>query len=117
MTIFVTDLISTLTKPYGSTDKPHKMTSKEIELIERLIGMTDWNIVRIDVDSCLYFGTTIEESESIKGPFIYLYTQKDELPYFRSVARKTIGIDKMKILKCAYDENPIVVYMLENTDE
>lgn len=93
------------------------MTSKEIELIERLIGMTDWNIVKIDVESCLYFGTTIEENESIKGPFIYLYTQEDELPYFRCVARKTIGIDKMKILKCAYDENPIVIYMLENTDE
>lgn len=93
------------------------MTSKEIELIQNLIGWTDWNIVRIDVDSCLYFGTTIEESESIKGPFIYIYTQEDELPYYRGVARKTIGIDKMKILKSAYDGTPIVIYMLEKTDE
>lgn len=93
------------------------MTTKEIELIERLIGMTDWNIVRIDVESCLYFGTTIEENESIKGPFIYLYTQDDEIPYFKCVARKTIGEENMKIIRAQDNESPIVVYMLENTDE
>ena len=91
------------------------MTSKEIELIQKLIGWTDWDIVKENVSSDFYFCTSADET--IIGPFIYVYTDEEGLPYYEDVARKTIGEDNMMIIRNKYNESPIVVYMLENTDE
>lgn len=91
------------------------MTSKEIELIQKLIGWTDWDIVKENVSSDVYFSTAVDET--IIGPFIYIYSDEDSLPFFWDVARKTIGEDKMMIVRNQYNDSPIVVYMLENTDE
>ena len=116
MTIFVKDLISTLTKPYGNTDKPHKMTSKEIELIQKLICWDcEWDIVKQNVSSEFYFCTSADET--IIGPFIYIYSDEDSLPFYLDVAKKTIGEDKMMIVRNQYNDSPIVVYTLELTDE
>lgn len=91
------------------------MTTKEIELIQKLIGWTDWVIVKENVSSELYFGTSADET--IIGPFIYVYTDEEGLPYYEDVARKTIGEENMKIIRNQYNDGPIVVYMLEKTDE
>lgn len=91
------------------------MTSKEIELIQKLIGWTDWDIVKENQSSELFFATPVDET--IKGPFIYVYTEEEGLPYYEYVARKTIGKDKMMIVRNQYNDSPIVVYMLEKTDE
>lgn len=91
------------------------MTSKEIELIQKLIGWSDWDIVKENVSSDVYFCTAVDET--IIGPFIYIYSDEDSLPFYRDVAKKTIGEDKMMIVRNQYNDSPIVVYMLENTDE
>lgn len=91
------------------------MTSKEIELIQKLIGWTDWYIVKNNQSSELFFCTS--EDETIIGPFIYVYTSEEGIPYYKYVARKTIGEENMKIIRNPYNDGPIVVYMLENTDE
>lgn len=90
------------------------MTTKEIELILKLKEWSDWDIVKENVTSELYFGTAVDET--IIGPFIYVYTEEEGLPYYENVARKTIGEENMMIIRNKYNE-PIVVYMLENTDE
>lgn len=91
------------------------MTSKEIDLIQKLVGCTDWDIVKENQSSELFFGTSVDET--IIGPFIYVYTDEDELTYYENVARKTIGEENMMIIRDKYNESPIVVYMLEKTDE
>ena len=91
------------------------MTSKEIELIQKLIGWSDWDIVKENVSSDVYFSTAVDET--IRGPFIYIYSDEDSLPFYLDVAKKTIGEDKMMIVRNQYNDSPIVVYMLENTDE
>lgn len=91
------------------------MTTKEIELILKLNGWTEWYIVKEDQSSELFFCTSADET--IIGPFIYVYTDEEGLPYYEDVARKTIGEENMKIIRDQYNESPIVVYMLENTDE
>lgn len=92
------------------------MTSKEIELIQKLIGWAeDWDIVKENVSSELFFCTPADET--IIGPFIYVYTDEEGLPYYEDIARKTIGEENMIIIRDQYNEGPIVVYMLENTDE
>lgn len=91
------------------------MTSKEIELIQKLIGWTDWDIVKENQSSELFFCTPVDET--IIGPFIYIYTDEEGLPYFTDVARKTIGEENMIIVRNKYNDGPIVVYTLENTDE
>lgn len=91
------------------------MTSKEIDLIQKLIGSTDWYIVKENQTSELFFCTSADET--IIGPFIYAYTDEEGLPYYEDVARKTIGEENMMIIRNKYNESPIVVYMLKNTDE
>lgn len=91
------------------------MTSKEIKLIQKLIGRTDWDIVKENVSSDEYFGTAVDET--IIGPFIYIYSDEDSLPFFWDVAQKTIGEENMMIVRNKYDGTPVVIYMLENTDE
>lgn len=91
------------------------MTTKEIELIQKLIGWTDWDIVKENVSSESYFCTSADET--IIGPFIYVYTSEEGLPYYEDVARKTIGEENMMIIRNPYNDGPIVVYMLENTYE
>lgn len=91
------------------------MTSKEIELIQKLIGWTDWDIVKENVSSDLYFSTAVDET--IIGPFIYIYSNEDSLPFYWNVARKTIGEENMKVIRNQYNDSPIVVYMLKKTDE
>ena len=91
------------------------MTSKEIDLILKLNGWTEWYIVKENQSSELFFCTSADET--IIGPFIYVYTDEEGLPYYEDVARKTIGEENMKIIRNPYNESPIVVYMLENTDE
>lgn len=92
------------------------MTSKEIELIQKLIGWAeDWDIVKENVSSELFFCTSADET--IIGPFIYVYTDEEGLPYYEDIARKTIGEENMIIVRDQYNDGPIVVYMLENTDE
>lgn len=90
------------------------MTSKEIELIQKLKEWSDWDIVKENVSSELFFCTPVDET--IIGPFIYVYTEEEGLPYYENVARKTIGEENMMIIRNKYNE-PIVVYTLENTDE
>lgn len=90
------------------------MTSKEIELIQKLKEWSDWDIVKDNVSSELFFCTPVDET--IIGPFIYVYTEEEGLPYYENVARKTIGEENMMIIRNKYNE-PIVVYTLENTDE
>lgn len=92
------------------------MTTKEIELIQKLIGWAeDWDIVKENVSSELFFCTPVDET--IIGPFIYVYTDEEGLPYYEDVARKTIGEENMIIIRDQYNDGPIVVYMLEKTDE
>lgn len=91
------------------------MTSKEIELILKLNSWTEWYIVKEDQSSELFFCTSADET--IIGPFIYVYTDEEGISYYEDVARKTIGEENMKIIKNPYNDGPIVVYMLENTDE
>lgn len=91
------------------------MTSKEIDLILKLNGWTEWYIVKENQSSELFFCTSADET--IIGPFIYVYTDEEGLPYYEDVARKTIGEENMKIIRNQYNDGPIVVYMLENTDE
>lgn len=91
------------------------MTSKEIELIQKLVGCTDWDIVKENQSSELFFGTSVDET--IIGPFIYVYTDEEELIYYENVARKTIGEENMMIIRSQFNDGPIVVYMLEKTDE
>lgn len=91
------------------------MTSKEIELILKLNGWTEWDIVKENQSSELFFATSVDET--IPGPFIYIYTDEEGLPYYEDVARKTIGEENMIIVRSQFNEGPIVVYMLENTDE
>lgn len=91
------------------------MTTKEIELILKLNGWTEWYIVKENQSSELFFCTSADET--IIGPFIYVYTDEEGIPYYEDVARKTIGEENMKIIRNQYNDGPIVVYMLENTDE
>lgn len=91
------------------------MTTKEIELILKLNSWTEWYIVKEDQSSELFFSTSADET--IIGPFIYVYTDEDGISYYEDVARKTIGEENMKIIRNPYNDGPIVVYMLENTDE
>ena len=91
------------------------MTSKEIDLILKLNGWTEWYIVKENQSSELFFCTSADET--IIGPFIYVYTDEEGIPYYEDVARKTIGEENMKIIRNQYNDGPIVVYMLENTDE
>lgn len=91
------------------------MTSKEIELILKLNGWTEWYIVKEDQSSELFFCTSADET--IIGPFIYVYTDEEGIPYYEDVARKTIGEENMIIIRNQYNDGPIVVYMLEKTDE
>ena len=91
------------------------MTSKEIDLIQKLIGSTDWYIVKENQTSALFFCTSADET--IIGPFIYAYTDEEGLPYYEDIARKTIGEENMKIIRNRYNDGPIVVYMLKNTYE
>lgn len=91
------------------------MTSKEIDLILKLNGCTEWYIVKENQSSELFFCTSADET--IIGPFIYVYTDEEGIPYYEDVARKTIGEENMKIIRNQYNDGPIVVYMLENTDE
>lgn len=92
------------------------MTSKEIMLIQKLICWDcEWDIVTKNVSSEYYFCTSVEET--IIGPFIYVYTHEEGLHYYEDVARKTIGVENMIIVRNQYNDGPIVVYMLENTDE
>ena len=91
------------------------MTSKEIELIQKLIGWSDWDIVKKNVSSDVYFCTAVDET--IIGPFIYVYTDEEGIPYYEDVARKTIGEENMIIIRNQYNDGPIVVYTLETTDE
>lgn len=92
------------------------MTTKEIELIHKLIGWTDdWDIVKENVSSESFFCTSADET--IIGPFIYAYTDEEGIPYYEDIARKTIGEENMIIIRDQYNDGPIVVYMLENTDE
>ena len=91
------------------------MTSKEIELIQKLIGWSDWDIVKENVSSDVYFSTEVDET--IIGPFIYIYSDEDSLPFYCEVAKKTIGEDKMMIVRNQYNDSPIVIYTLEITDE
>ena len=91
------------------------MTTKEIELILKLNGWTEWYIVKENQSSELFFGTSADET--IIGPFIYVYTDEEGIPYYEDVARKTIGEENMIIIRNQYNDGPIVVYMLENTDE
>ena len=91
------------------------MTTKEIELILKLNGWTEWYIVKENQSSELFFCTSADET--IIGPFIYVYTDEEGIPYYEDVARKTIGEENMKIIRDQYNDGPIVVYMLENTDE
>ena len=91
------------------------MTSKEIELILKLNGWTEWYIVKENQSSELFFCTSADET--IIGPFIYVYTDEEGIPYYEDVARKTIGEENMIIIRNQYNDGPIVVYMLENTDE
>lgn len=91
------------------------MTSKEIDLILKLNGWTEWYIVKENQSSELFFCTSADET--IIGPFIYVYTDEEGISYYEDVARKTIGEENMKIIRNQYNDGPIVVYMLENTDE
>ena len=91
------------------------MTSKEIDLILKLNGWTEWYIVKENQSSELFFCTSADET--IIGPFIYVYTDEEGIPYYEDVARKTIGEENMIIIRNQYNDGPIVVYMLENTDE
>ena len=91
------------------------MTTKEIELILKLNGWTEWYIVKENQSSELFFVTAADET--ITGPFIYVYTDEEGIPYYEDVARKTIGEENMIIIRNQYNDGPIVVYMLENTDE
>lgn len=91
------------------------MTSKEIELILKLNEWTEWYIVKEYQSSELFFCTSADET--IIGPFIYVYTDEEGISYYEDVARKTIGEENMKIIRNQYNDGPIVVYMLENTDE
>lgn len=91
------------------------MTTKEIELILKLNGWTEWYIVKENQSSELFFCTSADET--IIGPFIYVYTDEEGIPYYEDVARKTIGEENMIIIRDQYNDGPIVVYMLENTDE
>lgn len=91
------------------------MTSKEIELILKLNSWTEWYIAKEDQPSELFFCTSADET--IIGPFIYVYTDEEGIPYYEDVARKTIGEENMKIIRNQYNDSPIVVYMLEKTDE
>lgn len=91
------------------------MTTKEIELILKLNGWTEWYIVKENQSSELFFCTSADET--IIGPFIYVYTDEEGIPYYEDVARKTIGEENMIIIRNQYNDGPIVVYMLENTDE
>ena len=91
------------------------MTTKEIELILKLNGWTEWYIVKANQSSESFFCTSVDET--IIGPFIYVYTDEEGIPYYEDVARKTIGEENMIIIRNQYNDGPIVVYMLENTDE
>ena len=86
------------------------MTSKEIELIQKLNGWTEWYIVKANQSSESFFCTSVDET--IIGPFIYVYTDEEGIPYYEDVARKTIGEENMKIIRNPYNEGPIVVYIL-----